>query len=273
LSLGGEVGERGGSEACRRHSRPSGSTTIPSSPLLRPLHPAGLPTTHHRLLYADCVSIEEKIRTIARRIYGADDIELSPLAKKQIDRYTRQGFGGLPICMAKTHLSLSHDPEWKGVPTGFTLPIKEVQAFVGAGFITPLVGQMSKMPGLPTRPSFYGACEMYAPLACRTVQWQWWPEMYAPLACRTESLCCPLTAVAMHRPNCQPEARHYIQPVHKDVYYPPTFMPSCKIVQLSNFLCNFRAHAVSTLTCNFLLTMLHTDIDVDPETGIISGLF
>lgn len=69
--------------------------------------------------------------------------------------YEKQGFGKLPICMAKTHLSLSADPTKKGVPTGFVIPIRDVRASVGAGFVYPLVGTMSTMPGLPTRPAFY----------------------------------------------------------------------------------------------------------------------
>uniref|UniRef100_A0AAQ6ACL9 formate--tetrahydrofolate ligase n=1 Tax=Amphiprion ocellaris TaxID=80972 RepID=A0AAQ6ACL9_AMPOC len=99
--------------------------------------------------------VMEKIRTIARKVYGADDVELSPEAKSKIDYYNQQGYGSLPICMAKTHLSLSHMPEKKGAPTGFVLPIRDVRASVGAGFIYPLVGTMSTMPGLPTRPCFY----------------------------------------------------------------------------------------------------------------------
>ncbi|XP_007435420.1 monofunctional C1-tetrahydrofolate synthase, mitochondrial-like, partial [Python bivittatus] len=108
-----------------------------------------------RYLYDLELPIVEKIRIIAQKIYGAQDIELSPLAQSQINRYTQQGFGNLPICMAKTHLSLSHMPEKKGVPTGFILPISDVRASIGAGFIYPLVGTMSTMPGLPTRPCFY----------------------------------------------------------------------------------------------------------------------
>ena len=96
-------------------------------------------------------TIEEKIRTIAQKIYGADDIELLPEAAKKIERYTRQGFSGLPICMAKTHLSLSSDASKKGAPTGFTIPIRDVRASVGAGFLYPLVGTMTTMPGLSTR--------------------------------------------------------------------------------------------------------------------------
>jgi methylenetetrahydrofolate dehydrogenase (NADP+)/methenyltetrahydrofolate cyclohydrolase/formyltetrahydrofolate synthetase len=100
-------------------------------------------------------SIEKKIETICKEMYGADGIELSPLAQQKVETYTRQGFGNLPICMAKTHLSLSHDPKLKGVPTGFTVPIRDIRASVGAGFLYPLLGDMQTMPGLSTRPCFY----------------------------------------------------------------------------------------------------------------------
>ncbi|XP_030412439.1 monofunctional C1-tetrahydrofolate synthase, mitochondrial isoform X8 [Gopherus evgoodei] len=108
-----------------------------------------------KYLYNLELPIIEKIRIIAQKVYGAEDIELSPAAQSQISRYSQQGFGNLPICMAKTHLSLSHQPERKGVPIGFILPISDVRASIGAGFIYPLVGTMSTMPGLPTRPCFY----------------------------------------------------------------------------------------------------------------------
>ncbi|XP_036905543.1 monofunctional C1-tetrahydrofolate synthase, mitochondrial [Sturnira hondurensis] len=108
-----------------------------------------------RFLYDVQLPIVEKIRTIAQAVYGARDVELSPEAQSKIDRYTQQGFGNLPICMAKTHLSLSHQPDKKGVPRDFILPISDVRASIGAGFIYPLVGTMSTMPGLPTRPCFY----------------------------------------------------------------------------------------------------------------------
>ena len=98
--------------------------------------------------------IKKKIKTIAKTIYGADGVTYEPLAEEQIAKYEAAGFGGLPICMAKTHLSLSHDPLLKGVPTGFTMPVREVRASVGAGFIYPLIGSMSTMPGLATRPAF-----------------------------------------------------------------------------------------------------------------------
>jgi formyltetrahydrofolate synthetase len=100
-------------------------------------------------------SIKQKIETIAREVYGADGVDYSPEAEKKIEEYTRLGFGSLPICMAKTHLSLSHDPELKGVPKGYRIPIRDIRASVGAGFLYPLLGTMSTMPGLPTRPAFY----------------------------------------------------------------------------------------------------------------------
>jgi len=111
--------------------------------------------SNFKFLYDLNMTIEDKIRTIAQKIYGADDIELLPEAVVKIERYKKQGFGDLPICMAKTHLSLSADPSRKGAPTGFTIPIRDVRASVGAGFLYPLVGTMTTMPGLPTRPCVY----------------------------------------------------------------------------------------------------------------------
>jgi methylenetetrahydrofolate dehydrogenase (NADP+)/methenyltetrahydrofolate cyclohydrolase/formyltetrahydrofolate synthetase len=107
-----------------------------------------------KFLYPLELSIKEKIETIASRVYGADGVDYSPLAEQQIAAYEKAGFGDLPMCMAKTHLSISHDPAWKGVPQGFVLPIREVRASVGAGFIYPLCGEMRTMPGLPSRPVF-----------------------------------------------------------------------------------------------------------------------
>ncbi len=100
-------------------------------------------------------SIKEKIEIICKEIYGADGVEFEPLAEKKIELYTRLGFDELPMCMAKTHLSLSHDATLKGRPTGFIVPIRDLRASVGAGFIYPLLGEMSTMPGLPTRPVYY----------------------------------------------------------------------------------------------------------------------
>ena len=111
--------------------------------------------SNFKFLYDLDLSIKEKIETIAREIYGAASITYTETAEKQIKSYTENGFDKLPICMAKTHLSLSTDPRLKGAPTGFNVEVREVRASVGAGFIFPLLGAMSTMPGLPTRPVFY----------------------------------------------------------------------------------------------------------------------
>lgn len=105
-------------------------------------------------LYPLNMGIRQKIEIIARDVYGADGVEYSPLAQRQIDGYEKAGFGYLPICMAKTHLSISHDPNLKGAPSGFTVPVREVRASVGAGFIYPLLGEMRTMPGLGSTPSY-----------------------------------------------------------------------------------------------------------------------
>ena len=97
--------------------------------------------------------IKTKIETIATKIYGAEGVSYEPLAERQIRDYATNGFDKLPICMAKTHLSLSHDPALKGAPKGFTLPIREVRASVGAGFIYPICGDMRTMPGLSDHPA------------------------------------------------------------------------------------------------------------------------
>ena len=110
--------------------------------------------SHFQFLYPLDWPIKKKIETIATKMYRAAEVDYSSLAEEQIRRYTRFGFDKLPLCMAKTHLSLSHDPTWKGAPSGYTLPIREVRASVGAGFLYPLCGEMSTMPGLPSRPAF-----------------------------------------------------------------------------------------------------------------------
>ena len=106
-------------------------------------------------LYPKEASIKEKIECIVREMYGGAGVEYSAEAEKKIELYTRQGFGQLPVCMAKTHLSLSHDPSLKGAPTGFIVPVRDVRASIGAGFLYPLLGKMSTMPGLSTRPGYY----------------------------------------------------------------------------------------------------------------------
>ncbi|VFR02892.1 unnamed protein product [Cuscuta campestris] len=107
-----------------------------------------------RFLYPLDIGIKDKIEAIAKS-YGASGVEYSEQAEKQIEVYGKQGFSSLPICMAKTQYSFSHNPKQKGAPSGFVLPIRDVRASIGAGFIYPLVGTMSTMPGLPTRPCFY----------------------------------------------------------------------------------------------------------------------
>jgi methylenetetrahydrofolate dehydrogenase (NADP+)/methenyltetrahydrofolate cyclohydrolase/formyltetrahydrofolate synthetase len=108
-----------------------------------------------RFLYPLDLPIKEKIEIICREIYGAEGVDFLPEAEKKIELYTRLGFDRLPICMAKTHLSFTHDPAIKGAPSGFRIPIRDIRASVGAGFLYPLVGEMRTMPGLPTRPVFY----------------------------------------------------------------------------------------------------------------------
>ena len=111
--------------------------------------------SNFKFLYPLDIPIKEKIETICKEIYGADGVDYSPEAEAKIALYTKLGFDDLPMCMAKTHLSLSHDPSLKGVPKGYKVPIRDIRASVGAGFLYPLVGQMRTMPGLPTRPVFY----------------------------------------------------------------------------------------------------------------------
>ncbi len=109
---------------------------------------------HFQFLYPLDSPIKQKIETIATQIYGADGVDYMPEAVAKIDLYTRLGFDKLPINLAKTHLSLTHDPNVKGRPTGWRLPIRDIRASVGAGFLYPLCGAMRTMPGLPTRPVF-----------------------------------------------------------------------------------------------------------------------
>jgi formate--tetrahydrofolate ligase len=106
-----------------------------------------------RPFYDITLPIREKIETIARDVYGAAGVELSELAQKQIARYTEWGLGGLPICMAKTHLSISHDPKLRGAPRGFRVSVREIKASAGAGFLYPLCGDVMTMPGLPSEPA------------------------------------------------------------------------------------------------------------------------
>jgi formyltetrahydrofolate synthetase len=99
--------------------------------------------------------IEQKIEAVAKRVYGADAIFLLQTAKDAIARFTAQGLGRLPVCMAKTHLSLSHDPELLNAPSGFTVTVRDVRAYTGAGWLVPLCGTMQTMPGLSATPAAF----------------------------------------------------------------------------------------------------------------------
>lgn len=106
-----------------------------------------------RLLYPDTAPLRDKIEAVATRVYGADGVDYTAAAQRQLDTYERAGFGELPVCIAKTHLSISSDPARKGAPTGWRLPVREVRASVGAGFVYPICGEMRTMPGLGSNPA------------------------------------------------------------------------------------------------------------------------
>jgi len=107
-----------------------------------------------KFLYPVEAPIKEKIETVATKVYGAARVEYASAAEQKVRLFTELGYDKFPICMAKTHLSLSHDPARKGVPTGYALPIRDIRASVGAGFLYPLCGEMRTLPGLPSRPVF-----------------------------------------------------------------------------------------------------------------------
>ena len=109
--------------------------------------------TDFRFCYADSDTLKQKIEAVATRVYGAQDVAYSAVADQQLASYERNGFGTLPVCIAKTHLSLSGDPTLKGAPMGHTLVVREVRASVGAGFVYPICGDMRTMPGLGAHPA------------------------------------------------------------------------------------------------------------------------
>jgi formyltetrahydrofolate synthetase len=111
--------------------------------------------SNFKFLYPLNISVKEKIETIAREIYRADGVDYTPEAEAKIEQFTKLGFGDLPLCMAKTHLSFTDKADVKGAPRGFRVTISDIRASVGAGFLYPLLGTMRTMPGLPTRPVFY----------------------------------------------------------------------------------------------------------------------
>ncbi len=107
-----------------------------------------------KLLYGDSGTAQENIEAIAKKMYGAEKVEFSEVAQKKVDTYTKQGFGSLPICIAKTQYSLSHDPSLKGAPSGFTVPIRDVRMAAGAGYLYALAADIQTIPGLPTAPGY-----------------------------------------------------------------------------------------------------------------------
>ncbi|GAB6159262.1 formate--tetrahydrofolate ligase [Desulfotomaculum varum] len=106
-----------------------------------------------QLLYPDHLTIKEKIEILATKVYNADGVVYEPLAERKIKQFEELGLGQLPICMAKTHLSISHDPARKGLPQNYLFPIRDIRASVGAGFLYPLAGAMRTMPGLGSKPA------------------------------------------------------------------------------------------------------------------------
>lgn len=106
-----------------------------------------------QFLYPDNITIKEKIEILAKKVYNADGVSYEPLAERKIKQFEELGLGRLPICMAKTHLSISHDPGMKGLPENYIFPIRDIRASVGAGFLYPLAGAMRTMPGLGSKPA------------------------------------------------------------------------------------------------------------------------
>ncbi|KAJ8976305.1 hypothetical protein NQ317_010259 [Molorchus minor] len=111
--------------------------------------------SNFKFLYELGLPLKDKIEIISREMYGAGQVTYSEVVEEKLKQYEEQGYGNLPVCMAKTPLSLTADPKIKGAPTGFTLPINSISVSVGAGFVVPLTGEITKMPGLPTRPAIY----------------------------------------------------------------------------------------------------------------------
>jgi formate--tetrahydrofolate ligase len=148
--IAGEVGAR---VAVCNHFSEGGAGAVE---LAEAVAEAAEEPTSFRFLYPDEVSLREKIETIATKVYGAKDVEYNPQAARMLDSYETSGFGELPVCMAKTHLSITSDPSLKGAPTGWTLPVREVRASVGAGFVYPICGDMRTMPGLSASPAAEG---------------------------------------------------------------------------------------------------------------------
>ena len=136
---------------CEPHTR-GGAGVID---LARAVEAACAEGSRFQYLYPDALPLRAKIEAIATEVYGAGAVSMEPAAERQLAHFEDLGWGGLPVCMAKTHLSVTHDPSVRGAPTGWTLPIREVRASVGAGFVLALAGEIRTMPGLSSRPAAY----------------------------------------------------------------------------------------------------------------------
>jgi formate--tetrahydrofolate ligase len=147
------AGEMGARVAVCNHFAKGGAGAVE---LAEAVAEAAEESTEFAFLYPDEAPLREKIETIATKVYGAKDVEYNPQAAGLLDSYEQYGFGGLPVCVAKTHLSISSDPSLKGAPEGWTLPVREVRASVGAGFVYPICGEMRTMPGLSATPAAEG---------------------------------------------------------------------------------------------------------------------
>ena len=146
LARGGRARRPAQHRGRRRRRRAPPTSRAPSS--RPPTQPSDFTLT-----YPDEASIEDKIAAIATKVYGADGVEFLPEAQAKLKRFAELGYGNLPICMAKTHLSISHDPALQGAPTGFTVPIRDLRVYTGAGFVTALCGTIVQMPGLGKTPA------------------------------------------------------------------------------------------------------------------------
>ena len=126
---------------------------ILSSRLAQTIADATEEPSQFHYLYDDDIGLDSKIEAIATKIYGADGVSFDHQANNNLRELERQGFGHLPICVAKTHLSISSDAKLKGAPTGWTLPVRELRGAIGAGFVYPICGDMRTMPGLSSSPA------------------------------------------------------------------------------------------------------------------------
>ncbi len=154
LAAVGEISEACGARwAVSRHFSEGGRG---AAELAEAVAEAAVEPSNFKMLYPSEFSLRKKIECVAQQVYGAEGVDYSPRSSRELRTYEEAGFGGLPVCIAKTHLSLSSDPSLKGAPTGWRLPVREVRASVGAGFVYPICGDMRTMPGLGRTPAAQG---------------------------------------------------------------------------------------------------------------------